>query len=130
MTAKTKRLYRATKKVAHANRTLFLPKRVAAGCLTARERQMAGLVAQDLTNDEIAELLEVTPHTVKVTIRGIMNKLTAAGAPVRTRVGVAVWYTQFVEVHENFGGHSTTTAGGRVKMTDKGSLTSAPPVGR
>ena len=54
--------------------------------LTLREREVVGLVAEGLSNAEIAEQLGVTPGTVSGHLRTIMRKLGA-----RNRVQVAVW---------------------------------------
>ncbi|MEU0556877.1 response regulator transcription factor [Dactylosporangium sp. NPDC006015] len=45
--------------------------------LTGREREIVGLVATGLSNDEIAAHLRVSPHTVKTHINRSMTKLGA-----------------------------------------------------
>jgi ATP/maltotriose-dependent transcriptional regulator MalT len=47
------------------------------GQLTARERQVAGLVAKGYTNQAIAEQLYISPSTAKVHVRHILEKLGA-----------------------------------------------------
>ncbi|EHN75205.1 putative two-component system response regulator [Streptomyces coelicoflavus ZG0656] len=54
--------------------------------LTPREREIARLVAQGLTNAEIAAELVVTPGTVKTHLANVQVKLK-----VRNRVGIAAW---------------------------------------
>lgn len=54
--------------------------------LTVREREVAALVAQGLTNIEIAARLVITPGTAANHIARIMRVLGA-----RSRVHVAVW---------------------------------------
>ncbi|MFE1772794.1 response regulator [Streptomyces sp. NPDC059008] len=54
--------------------------------LTTREREIARLVAQGLTNAEIAARLVVTAGTVKSHLANIQGKLD-----VRNRVGIAAW---------------------------------------
>lgn len=54
--------------------------------LTPREREIARLVAQGLTNAEIAAEIVVTPGTVKTHLANVQTKLE-----VRNRVGIAAW---------------------------------------
>ncbi|HKX19647.1 MAG TPA: LuxR C-terminal-related transcriptional regulator [bacterium] len=58
----------------------------AAGPLTAREREVAALVAQGLTNREIAAALVVTERTAETHVQNILNKLGFS-----TRAHVAAW---------------------------------------
>ncbi len=53
--------------------------------LTPREREVAGLVAEGLSNQQIAQQLSISPHTVKSHVRGIMRKWD-----VRSRVQIAI----------------------------------------
>jgi DNA-binding NarL/FixJ family response regulator len=53
--------------------------------LTAREQQVAQLLAGGLTNKEIAQRLEITEHTVKFHLNGILRKL---GVSTRTEAVV------------------------------------------
>ena len=46
-------------------------------CLSARERQVLGLVARGLNNTEIAETLGPSPLTAKTHVSRIMGKLCA-----------------------------------------------------
>lgn len=54
--------------------------------LTAREREIAILVAQGLKNREIAERLSITEHTVKVHLSNTFAKLG-----VSDRLLLALW---------------------------------------
>lgn len=54
--------------------------------LTAREQEIARLVAEGLTNAEIGEKLYITAGTVKTHIANVQAKLR-----VRNRVGIAAW---------------------------------------
>ena len=56
------------------------------GPLTRRERQVAGLVAQGLTDRQIAESLVITEGTVGVHLNNIFTKLD-----LHTRAQLAVW---------------------------------------
>lgn len=56
------------------------------GTLTPREREVAALIAEGLSNAEIARRLTVTKGTVANHLAHIMRALR-----VRNRVGVAVW---------------------------------------
>lgn len=58
-----------------------------AGLLSAREEEVAALVATGATNREIAERLYVSERTVETHVRSIFNK---TGAP--SRAAVAVWF--------------------------------------
>jgi len=53
--------------------------------LTERERQVMALIAQGLSNKEIARLLNVTPSTIKVHVHHIFMKLA-----VRNRTALAI----------------------------------------
>jgi DNA-binding NarL/FixJ family response regulator len=56
--------------------------------LTRRERQVLRLMSDGLTNNEIAERLEVSLSTVKAQVSGVISKL---GASSRTEaVGMAL----------------------------------------
>jgi predicted ATPase/DNA-binding CsgD family transcriptional regulator len=54
--------------------------------LTAREREVAGLVAKGLSNRQIAEMLTLSERTVDAHIRSILGKLGA-----RSRAQIAAW---------------------------------------
>jgi DNA-binding CsgD family transcriptional regulator len=56
------------------------------GPLAGREAEVAGLVAEGLSNKEIAARLLISPHTVDSHIRGIMNKLGC-----NSRAQIAAW---------------------------------------
>ncbi len=68
-----------TQKEAHADDD-------ALGILTPRERQVLELVAQGLTNKEIAAHLVISENTVRTHLRRILDKLH-----VHSRVEAAVW---------------------------------------
>lgn len=55
--------------------------------LTVREREVVGLVAEGLTNKEIARRLEISPATVKVHVERIIGKL---GVADRTQAAVMI----------------------------------------
>lgn len=67
-----------------------------AGVLTARERQVAELVARGLTNPGIAERLGVSPRTVVSHLEHIRAKLGLPG-----RVQIAVWAARVGAVGED-----------------------------
>jgi len=69
-------------------------------CLSARERELALLVAQGLSNKEIARRIGVTPGTVKLHLHNIYQKL---GVPNRTVLTMLVYRRQIL----------TETASGR-----------------
>ncbi len=54
--------------------------------MTAREREVIGLIAEGLSNKEIAKRLHVSTHTVKSHLRNIMEKLT-----LHTRLQIAAY---------------------------------------
>jgi DNA-binding CsgD family transcriptional regulator len=54
--------------------------------LTAREREVADLVAQGLTNGQVAERLFISPRTVETHVEHVKQKLG-----VRTRAEVVAW---------------------------------------
>ncbi|MCX4910617.1 LuxR C-terminal-related transcriptional regulator [Streptomyces sp. NBC_00878] len=57
--------------------------------LTPREREVAGLVAEGLTNTDIGAALFISQGTVKTHLANLQRKLK-----VRNRVGVAAWVWQ------------------------------------
>jgi non-specific serine/threonine protein kinase len=63
-----------------------LRKDTAADLLTAREREVAALVAQGLTNRQIAAKLVVTERTAETHVQNILNKLGFT-----SRAQVAAW---------------------------------------
>ena len=56
------------------------------GVLTAREREVAGLIAEGLTNGQLAERLFISPKTAAVHVSNILTKLGLSG-----RAEVAAW---------------------------------------
>jgi DNA-binding NarL/FixJ family response regulator len=56
-----------------------------AGGLTARERAVLRLVAQGLTNAQIARELALSPHTINVHLRTIYSKLNVPSRAAATR---------------------------------------------
>src|SRR5205085_7887874 len=72
-------------------RRLNLPTKLAdaASLLSKREREVHELLAQGLSNREIARVLYIEEVTVKVHVRHIFEKLG-----VRTRVEAAIRYSQ------------------------------------
>jgi len=63
--------------------------------LTAREWEVLQLLAQGLSNKEIAQALVITPNTVKRHLKSIFAKLD-----VHTRAGAAAWATQKQRLNE------------------------------
>jgi predicted ATPase/DNA-binding CsgD family transcriptional regulator len=55
--------------------------------LTPREREILGLIAQGLTNAEIADRLFVTPGTVRIHVSNILRKLDAGNRTQAVLVG-------------------------------------------
>jgi DNA-binding NarL/FixJ family response regulator len=62
---------------AFASQTREPPASPALDLLTEREREVMGLVAEGLSNDEIAERLFVSPMTAKTHVSRAMTKLAA-----------------------------------------------------
>jgi pimeloyl-ACP methyl ester carboxylesterase len=57
--------------------------------LTGRELEVAGLIAQGLTNQAIASRLSIAPRTAEAHVENIRRKLQ-----VRSRAQIAVWVTE------------------------------------
>jgi DNA-binding NarL/FixJ family response regulator len=54
--------------------------------MTAREREVIGLIGEGLSNKEIASRLEIATHTVKSHVRNVMEKLA-----LHTRLQIAAY---------------------------------------
>ena len=63
-----------------------IPQALEAVRMTPRERQVMTLIAEGLSNKEIASRLHVATHTVKSHVRNIMDKLT-----LRSRLQIAAY---------------------------------------
>lgn len=55
--------------------------------LTKKEKRLAGLVAEGLTNTEIGEQMGTTRHVIRNYLRPVFDKLGMS-----TRLEVALWY--------------------------------------
>ena len=55
--------------------------------LTVREEEILSFVADDQTNDDIAEREKIAPSTVEKHIENIFKKL-----PVKSRASAAIWF--------------------------------------
>lgn len=62
------------------------PLALAAVRMTPREREVVSLIAEGLSNKEIAARLHIATHTVKSHVRNVMEKLT-----LRTRLQIAAY---------------------------------------
>ncbi len=87
----------------HPDRHRPIPERLEE--LTAREREVMGLVAMGLTNREIAERLVVSPATAKTHVSRAMLKLHAHD---RAQLVVLAYQTRLVEPRRT-GDHPTRT---------------------
>ena len=58
----------------------------AVGELTARESEVAGLIAEGLTNGQLAERLFISPKTAAVHVSNILAKLS-----LTSRAEIAAW---------------------------------------
>ncbi len=88
--AVTVRLLKHMTEAAGRNRSADTPPGVPELPLTARESDVARLVARGLTNDELAAELHVSVSTVKTHLGSVQRKIAA-----RNRVEIAIW------AHEN-----------------------------
>lgn len=69
-----------------------VPRALQAVRMTPRERQVVNLIAEGLSNKEIAARLHVATHTVKSHVRNIMEKLT-----LHTRLQIAAYSRRLPE---------------------------------
>jgi DNA-binding NarL/FixJ family response regulator len=60
--------------------------------LTAREREIAALVARGLTNRQIADALHISTRTASTHVQHILSKLG-----LRSRAEVAVWFMRHAD---------------------------------
>jgi DNA-binding CsgD family transcriptional regulator len=74
----------ATRELRRLGRRVIRPAQAGEGPLTAREKEIADLVAEGRTNREIAERLVLSPRTIDAHLRTIYAKLG-----VRSRVELA-----------------------------------------
>jgi DNA-binding NarL/FixJ family response regulator len=65
------------------------PQGDAAGALTSREREVAGLIAQGLSNKEIAATMVISQRTAESHVEHILAELG-----VNSRAHVAAWITE------------------------------------
>lgn len=72
--------------VRYASGTASAAPRTSGGPLTGREAQVARLIAEGLTNPEIATRLRIAERTVDAHLEHIRNKLG-----LRTRTQIALW---------------------------------------
>ncbi|MCC2593301.1 response regulator transcription factor [Tessaracoccus sp. OS52] len=70
----------------HHSRRVVVPQDPLPAPLTVREEEVLKLVAQSLTNDQIARRLSIAPDTVKRHVAAVMNK---TGTP--DRLGAVMW---------------------------------------
>jgi NarL family two-component system response regulator LiaR len=72
-----------------------------AEALTAREQEILGLIAQALSNKQIAQRLGIAEKTVKVHVSNVLAKL---GLPDRTNAAVYAWKAGYVPPEPAGGG--------------------------
>ena len=60
--------------------------------LTAREREIAALIARGLTNRQIADILHITTRTASTHVQHILSKLG-----LRSRAEVALWFMRHAD---------------------------------
>ena len=95
----------------------FLCEPAAAGPqLTGRELEVAGLVAEGLTNQAIARRLSVAPRTAEAHVENIRRKLQ-----VRSRAQIAAWVTEHRLRPERLGSSAGAVTGdGRPGRGERG----------
>lgn len=78
-----------TELLARALRTDTRPKTPHEAALTGREQEILDLIAEGLSNKQVARKLDITEGTVKVHVKHLLKKLN-----LRTRLEAAVWATK------------------------------------
>ena len=96
------------------------------GELTAREVQIATLIAKDFTNKQIANSLRISTQTVKNFVTNMLHKLE-----VESRVGIAVWLARNMpecleELKEEEAVAIQSTRENSAKTEEKANIANAP----
>jgi DNA-binding NarL/FixJ family response regulator len=79
----TESLFAQIAKEAHTHKTQQMPEDVR---MTPRELEVIALIGEGLSNKEIAQRLDIAPHTVKSHVRNVMEKLA-----LHTRLQIAAY---------------------------------------
>jgi len=78
-----------TELLARALRADSRPKTPTEASLTSREQEILDLIAEGMSNKQVARQLDITEGTVKVHVKHLLKKLN-----LRTRLEAAVWATK------------------------------------
>lgn len=78
-----------TELLARALREESRPRSASEAGLTRREQEILGLIAEGMSNKQIARELDITEGTIKVHVKNLLKKLN-----LRTRLEAAVWCTR------------------------------------